>query len=166
MIAGDTLSQCYHLQCHPRISCFRRIFPQFACRRSPARLPHASVGLDFWTIFSANIVYFRAFSSVLRKHKTKNALAGAYSGDTVFLKPRAESCERCFQVTLSRLSEHRCVSPRISLFVTVETFSAGKGRDIPMFACRRPPAHGFSFFFLERFSSFFLERRKKNAGKK
>jgi len=28
-----------------------------------------------------------------------------------------------------------------------------------------PSYHGFSFFFLERLSSFFLKRRKKDAGK-
>jgi len=115
--------------------------------------------------------HFQDTSSVLCKQITKNALAGAFSGDTVFLKPRACLCERCFQVTLSRLSEHRCVSPRISLFVTVETFSAGKRRDIPMFACRRPPAHVFLSSLRKRsisrgdLSSFFLKRRKKDAEK-
>ena len=42
-------------------------FKRFVCanisNKPPCaiRLPHASVGLNFWTTFSANIVYFRTF---------------------------------------------------------------------------------------------------------
>jgi len=76
------------------------------------RLPHASVGLDFWTIFSANIVYFRAFSSVLRKHKTKNALAGAFS---------AVTCSQNSLVLLSEFSACLSVLPR-SFFLLFGSF--------------------------------------------
>jgi len=54
-----------------------------------------------------------------------------------------------------------CVTPNILLT-----------QNIPIFACRRSPAHGLSFFFLENAkhsevsSSFFCERRKKNERRK
>ena len=68
--------------------------------------------------------------------------------------PKMRSVGDAFRVTLKAcilrmLCEHSCVSRRISLFDDVETFPAGKRRNIPTFACRRPPAHGLSFFFLQ-----------------
>ena len=66
------LCLCEHIMVSPRISCFRRIFLQFACRRQPARLSHASVGLVFTSIFSANIAYFRTLG--IKLPENANAL--------------------------------------------------------------------------------------------
>ena len=71
------------------------------------------------------------------------------------LKPRAALCER-FSAMPSMIPCALCVHLLVS-------------SEYPAYAvyshilCRQKPAHGFSFFFLERLSSFFLKRRKKDA---
>ena len=115
--------------------------------------------MDIWCRF-----FIRGVSLQITT-KSSTSICGSYYSPT----PSARSALREGGVTLSRLCEHRCVSHRISLFDEVETFPAGKRRNIPIFACRRSPAHGLSFFFLQNAkhscvsSSFFCERRKKNA---
>ena len=108
---------CEHILVSPRISCFRRIFPQFACRRSPARLPHASVGLVFQTIFLQTQCTFALFCV---KYPENESVGVAFLQKCMHctpicsLKMRAESCER-FSASLS-------VFPRPFFLLSLVTF--------------------------------------------
>ena len=84
------------------------------CRRSPARLPHASVGLAFWTTFSANIADFSGFFHPFCVNKKLKTHLREHSRQSPVPKIRS-----CF---LSEFSACRSVLPRFFFLLSGASF--------------------------------------------